>query len=206
MVILENVNSAPWIKADSKKPGCESIEYHLDKLGYSSVYIKCDTKEHYLPHTRQRGYMVCILRSAFKAGSQKLDDLVGSFGVKFQSLKRPASVPIESMLLDFDSPLLKTTAQVDTSGRKRSVVQWARCKLGHQDYSMRFGLGESHPITHWASNGSKRLPDFHQHTPSLTERTMDTLDKSHLRNILFKKIDDRYQKCVSPFLHLKPNC
>ncbi|PBP21728.1 Helicase-like transcription factor HLTF/DNA helicase RAD5, DEAD-box superfamily (ISS) [Diplocarpon rosae] len=198
MIILENVISAPWLKA-KKKRGTKNSENEpksildlMEELGYAVSFVKMDTKEYYLPHTRQRGYMVCILRSSYKAGD--LDEKTLNFKKFLEgNFKRPASVPIEAMLLDYDSPLLKLTSKEEDGQKKRASTSWEKCKLGHHDYSQKHGLGNKHPITNWMPNGAKVLPEHWQPTDGLTERVLDTVDLSHARNIKYKGIDDRYQ-------------
>ncbi|KAG4436407.1 hypothetical protein IFR05_008100 [Cadophora sp. M221] len=194
MVILENVIGAPWIHAKlRKKKGTKEvigIDEQFRLMGYEAVFIKLDTKDHYLPHTRQRGYMVCILRAAFNGSPAKLAKAAEGFLNLVNELKRPASVPMEAMMLPFDSPLLEVTAR-DDGGNKRAVMPWEKCKLGHQDYVLKHNLGTSHPITLWDANGFKVLPDYFKPTAGFTDRVLDSIDISHLRNIILKLIDDR---------------
>ncbi|CAL3967483.1 unnamed protein product [Diplocarpon coronariae] len=201
MIILENVISAPWLKAKKKRGSkkCEdepkSILDLMEELGYAISFVKMDTKEYYLPHTRQRGYMVCILRSSYKAGD--LDQQTLEFKKFLEvNFKRPASVPIEALLLDYDSPLLKLTSKDEVGYKKRASTSWEKCKLGHHDYSQKHALGNKHPITGWRPNGAKVLPDFWQPTDGLTERVLDTVDLSHARNVKYKGVDDRYQNRI----------
>ena len=62
IVIIENVFGAPWDK---------KVELFA-KLGYSADYLKLDTKDFYIPHTRQRGYLFAIKQSS--AGKRKTLD------------------------------------------------------------------------------------------------------------------------------------
>lgn len=50
LMILENVCGAPW---GHIKDAFKEIDYH-------AYHIKVDTKNYYLPQTRERGYMLCI--------------------------------------------------------------------------------------------------------------------------------------------------
>ncbi|KAH9223760.1 hypothetical protein DL95DRAFT_352610 [Leptodontidium sp. 2 PMI_412] len=204
MVILENVIGAPWIHAKVKKKSTKEvigIDEQFRQMGYEAVFMKLDTKDHYLPHTRQRGYMVCILRAAFKTGAVELANRAETFPDLVNTLKRPASVPMEAMMLPFDSPLLEVTAREDGSN-KRAVMPWEKCKLGHQEYVLSHNLGTHHPITLWDANGFKVLPDYFKPTAGFTDRVLDSIDISHLRNIVLKMIDDRY---YNRFLELSQN-
>ncbi|KAE8446023.1 hypothetical protein EG329_012662 [Mollisiaceae sp. DMI_Dod_QoI] len=63
LIILENVLGAPWLDAKipaSKrtKKGCEpqvGIDKHLEQVGYVTVFVRIDSKDYYVPHTRRRG-------------------------------------------------------------------------------------------------------------------------------------------------------
>ncbi|PVH80633.1 hypothetical protein DL98DRAFT_571725 [Cadophora sp. DSE1049] len=207
MVVLENVTSAPWVDAKiknrQKKKGCDPIiglDKHFQDLGYEVIFMKLDTKQHYLPHTRQRGYMLCILRDSFESVTA-LQKHAQSFLTLVNKLKRPASVPMEAMLLDFDSPLLCSTKR-DDGAKQRAAMPWAKCKLGHEQYVRAYGLGSRHPITGWRPDGYKVLPDYYSHNLSFTCRTTDFIDISHLRNISLKGLDDRL---YGRFLELSQN-
>ncbi|KAH7356500.1 hypothetical protein BKA65DRAFT_547896 [Rhexocercosporidium sp. MPI-PUGE-AT-0058] len=207
MVVLENVNSAPWL--DSKVDEGEKskwgekvigIDKHFEDLGYVVSYMKLDTKQFYVPHTRERCYMVCVLSNgpdhiiaSLKARAQSLPTLVNS-------LKRFASVPIQALMSDFDSPLLDLSAREEV--KPRAAVTWDACRLNHQKYVEVNRLGSRHPITHWDELGHKTLPDYYKRNLVLTDRTMDYIDISHLRNISLRGFDDRY---YSRFLDLSQN-
>ncbi|KAK3061597.1 hypothetical protein LTS18_005844, partial [Coniosporium uncinatum] len=55
ILILENVVGAPW----------QSMQKAYSKIDYELCFTKVDTRNYYLPHTRQRGYMVCVDRKQF---------------------------------------------------------------------------------------------------------------------------------------------
>jgi site-specific DNA-cytosine methylase len=66
-IILENVEGAPWLSwtglkrsVDIDKLTGQSIEAHMNEIGYRVVLLKANTRNYYLPQTRVRGYMVCI--------------------------------------------------------------------------------------------------------------------------------------------------
>jgi site-specific DNA-cytosine methylase len=50
LVILENVKGAPWQQASED----------WQSIGYAAMFMMVDTKDYYLPQTRERGYMICI--------------------------------------------------------------------------------------------------------------------------------------------------
>ena len=68
MVIQENVCGAPW----------EQMVNYYGKEGYSATFLRVDTKQHYVPHTRTRVYLLAIdmaapdRRAAMRQGRQGL--------------------------------------------------------------------------------------------------------------------------------------
>jgi len=198
LVVLENVMGAPWTDESlaaqkKKKKNQTSIAAHLDQIGYHSIHLKVDTKEYYLPHTRQRGYMVCIDRASMPADT-KWAAMEAACTSMIESLKRTATVPVEAMLFNSDDPRLHVLLDHDKKCDNK-VVKWDRCKIGHLDYCQVHGLGDRHPITNWKPDGSKEMPNFHKPLLGMTERVADSMDVAHKRN-LARGFDDRYYKSV----------
>ncbi|KAI2469441.1 hypothetical protein F4781DRAFT_431325 [Annulohypoxylon bovei var. microspora] len=59
VVILENVMGAPW---------AETEKVWFPFFGYSAFHVKLDTKDFYLPQTRNRGYLIALDNSVFADG------------------------------------------------------------------------------------------------------------------------------------------
>jgi len=63
LLIMENVSGAPWqhanLKNQAKNVGRRGIDKQMEEIGYAIAFLKLDTKDYYIPHTRVRGYMVC---------------------------------------------------------------------------------------------------------------------------------------------------
>lgn len=87
LVIIENVKKAPW---DAKL----SV---FNKMGYDATYTFLDTKEYYIPHTRQRGYLFAVRRS-----SGETKGVPDMWKTLMQQLKRPASAEMEEFMLPND--------------------------------------------------------------------------------------------------------
>jgi len=62
LLVLENVSGAPWLhkdlKSQAKNFGKKGIDKQLEEIGYAVGFLKLDTKDYYIPHTRVRGYMI----------------------------------------------------------------------------------------------------------------------------------------------------
>lgn len=226
IVILENVKGAPWIdekisekKRTSVKKGEKSerkgIDFHVGEAGYASRLITVDTKNFYLPHTRQRRYMICINKMQAYSGYCKnakvgpndeeidrfCDPKYGGLNIIFDHwqkvvklLGREASVRVDAMLLEEDDVRLTGLRDGENeNNRKRKAGAWAKCKNGHQEYRTALGLGGKHILTDWLDDTFK-LPDhFPNFSKGATQRVLDTLDIAHLRN-LFRGFDDRYYR------------
>lgn len=197
IIILENVVSAPWGR----------ISNYMAAIGYSCVHLVVDTKNYYIPHTRQRGYMMCIdMYKEVKEDkrSKKEKELIRSFKFaeymekfggkeiatyksRMEFFKRPASSSVEAFLLEEDDPRViagrgEMTKSNSSDGKKR-VVDWTRCQGRHEDYRFRMGLGARRYLTNWEDGGSctprdNWWPDWWK---SQVERIWDHMEMSYLR-------------------------
>jgi site-specific DNA-cytosine methylase len=202
LVVLENViGAAPWVPQYDKKTGKrifkmkngkeqdKSIQEFCEEAGYYTIFFKVDTKDYYLPQTRLRGYMVCVLKNViqtteWKTLKEKCVKMVKDF-------ERPASAPVEAFLFKSDDPALKVLHEEARSDRK--PVNWDKCTINHEEYRRDLGLGRNHMLTDWKTDGSSVLPDFHVRMSNGTERVLDSLDIAHGR-CLQRGFDDRYFK------------
>jgi len=200
ITILENVISAPWEdnkirrKEDSSDAPNQKhgIDWYMEQAGYLCKFMKMDTKDCYLPHTRVRGYMVCVKKTG-KVDTE-LVQLLNTWETLVQNMKRPCSVPVEWFLLRSDDPRLDVRTEENESGSSRKPTSWDKCKTGHDEYRVALGLGTKKTLTDWLSGGSFLLPDFWRTRKlGLVERVLDTLEIAHLRN-LSRGFDDRYYK------------
>ena len=130
MIILENVEGAPWkyIEAiwkndrkvakvefdvlrrgtDDTGSGLEDIWDEHD-LAYSAAWVKVDAKQYYIPHTRTRGYMICLDRRRFFS-RELADEAVKTWQIwqtYMKALQGKASVSVEAFLLLEDDPRLQ---------------------------------------------------------------------------------------------------
>ena len=210
MVVLENVSGAPWVHAKltgekEYKNGHKQfgIDYHLEEAGYVVIFVRVDSKDFLVPHTRQRGYMLALHRKSLPKSWCTLEDgrwvlkeeRIESFKDTFNGFKCPPSVPAEAFLFRSDDEHLSVLRCLDEL-IKQGCINWEKCRVGHDDYRHAEYLGLEHPITHWGSDGSRVLPDFHKPFLGMSERVLDSIDIAHLRN-LRRGIDDRYYRFVN---------
>lgn len=198
--ILENVQSAPWTEIqailanemgelETSSLKAFSGIWKADDKGYAAALARLDTKDYYIPQTRQRGYMVAIDRRQH----EDADNAVKFWVKKMTALKQPASSSAESFLSE-DVARLGEFKSSALPKKPRAVVDWDCCLARYQDYRSEKDLGSRRPLTQWVGGGSCTGPDHWDidWARTLVERMWDTLDVSHLRNAL-KGFDDCYK-------------
>ncbi|KAI5807569.1 hypothetical protein DFH27DRAFT_651071 [Peziza echinospora] len=165
IVILENVCNGPWPRMAEK----------FQAKGYSAHFERLDTKNYYIPHTRQRGYMFCL-------------DVRGSnvprmWGSAMKDLVRPANCSLEAFLLPGDDPRIHQARQNlikgdRTASKTGRTVDWTRCETRHQKMRLEERLGNKRPLTFWQEAGVCKLPDFAWGDWGLAqvERVLDLMD------------------------------
>ncbi|KAH0393460.1 hypothetical protein KCU89_g12389, partial [Aureobasidium melanogenum] len=186
MLVLENVYGAPWDKM--------LAEY--EEYDYVSAGVLVDSKNYYLPQTRQRGYMVCVDKNKLEACNIDPADFKESFYERMADFKRPVSSPFSSFILPNDDPLVTRASQsmarqslLDASLRE---VDWAKCEIRHINYRREKELGISRPVTNWQESGTLVLPENCNRLwfGKQVERVWDFVDMSQLRkanNVLGKE-------------------
>ncbi|KAK5743775.1 hypothetical protein LTR17_002397 [Elasticomyces elasticus] len=181
IVIFENVQSAPWDK--------QLMQYR--ELGYDCEGVCVDSKDYYIPHTRQRGYMVCFDVSGLK------DRSVG-LGKRWQDLmeqfKRPASSAVSAFLMPSDQVVLRNMGE-EASLRE---VNWAKCELRHMRFRQEERLGNGRPITQWQESGHMSVPETGVRSWYLkqVERVKDTIEALVLMYGRKFAYDPRYKTII----------
>jgi site-specific DNA-cytosine methylase len=174
MVILENV-----IKDEAWK----RFQKEFEKIGYSMHIEKVDSKEYYLPHTRQRKYMLCIDNKLFGASAVSY---VKQWGKLMQEFRRRASAPITSFLLASDDPRYLRMA-LGTVAKELILKNWEACRRRHENARAEKNLGPKRPYTTLLPDHSDRR--FLQNRP---QRDQEVLDIVYLRHAI-DNIDSLYK-------------
>ena len=96
-------------------------------LGYHCAYMRVDTKQFYIPHTRTRVYLVATRGKDAGLPRQILS--------KVREMERPASASLEAFLLPHDDPRV-TEARRRLAAKKGkssdTVTDWSKCEARHQ--------------------------------------------------------------------------
>lgn len=182
IVILENVLKAPWGR----------MELAWQEAGYATKVALLDSKDFYMPQTRQRGYMIGISREVAEECQLDADKAVNKWFGVMERLQRRASSPFTDFIFDDDDPQLRIqdqeAAAVQTIGRP---VSWEMCKKEVLFYRASNFLGPQRPFTNWENSGSCNVPDscFKHWFKKQVERIWDTIDINHLRSIAWRGYD-----------------
>jgi site-specific DNA-cytosine methylase len=125
MVILENVIGAPWK---------EKIKV-MEGLGYYAAWVKVDTKDYYIPHTRQRGYLFAVKKDSSLAGASPVSAKATKkwADTVLTTLKRPASGALDAFMLPNDDPrvLLGRVRMATSESADNKSTDWSKCETRH---------------------------------------------------------------------------
>ena len=195
LLILENIKSCPWEKVTKK----------WEKIGYTAYDVPVDSKDYYIPHTRQRGYMLCINRSPMRAtmgryaAEKWADNICLDWEILMWAFEKKASAPFTSFLLQPDDVRLDRSTQELTKAHADDPttreINWSKCQQRHLTYRQSHELGNRRPVTEWQENGPSNMVDFGNldWSRAQPERVKDTMDIAYLRNAREKQFDHDYK-------------
>ena len=178
IVILENVKNAPYDLM---------IECYRN-IGYEFGGVLLDSKNYYLPQTRQRGYL------AFFDKSKATTEGIGGAGKAWQELmskfRRSASSSVSEFMLPNDKIRAQQTSLDDNNSKE---YDWAACEIRHIQYRQEKRLGNARPLTFWSESGTMNVPEngFLSWYRKQPERVSDYMDISVLRKAT--EFDVRYK-------------
>ena len=200
VIILENVLNAPWDiirqiwQGEPNSAFEDTSRFWGEDRPYSARYVKLDSKLYYVPHTRLRGYMICIDQQKF-TDAEAVAKLWVSLMKEFQ---RPASSSVEDFLLHHDDTRTRQARKEmrSTHGTNKAPreVDWHLSRGRHSDYRLLHDLGNERPITRWVSGGSCSAPDhwLSHWLQAQPERIWDSVEISFLRNVV-RGFDSQYK-------------
>lgn len=188
VVLLENVCSAPWDK----------VVQYFGEINYDANYVRLDTKEFYIPHTRTRVYLY-----ATPMEGKKAEHLPEKWMETVKALRRPWSSSFEAFLLPADHPdihrarLDLAAAKYYNDGSQRKPTDWGRCESRHARARQEEELGNLRPLTAWKEAGVCKGLDWtwNDWLQAQTERVVDLLEISTLR-MAKEGIDSGFKACI----------
>jgi site-specific DNA-cytosine methylase len=146
IVILENVYGAPWDMYTRQI---------FPMLNYVSSDVKLDSKEFYLPQTRQRGYLIALDVKHF--GVEQATRIARDWNVQLAKSKRAPSAPVTAFLRPADDPST-VLARADMEVRGATNSEWALCSLRHADTRQRHGIRrDDNPFSKKAMRNDKLI-------------------------------------------------
>lgn len=147
------------------------------EIGYEVGGVLLDSKNYYLPQTRQRGYLVCFDKSkattAIEGAGKKWQNLMSDF-------RRNASSSVAEFMLPNDKVRAQQQLSLDDS---TSEDDWAACEIRHTQYRQEARLGNARPLTFWPESGTMNVPENGMLSwyCKQVERVRDYMDISLLR-------------------------
>lgn len=142
MVILENVkNTAAWKKLQSA----------FEQIGYHCVWTTCDSKDYYLPQTRQRGYMVCLNKAGFER--KNLDtsvfenvDWTNQWKELVKRFQYRASASVSDFLLTQNQLEALSIHPEKAGAGARVALSWENARGRHASVRQQYQLGAQSPM------------------------------------------------------------
>ena len=119
---MENVYGAPWDMYEDQI---------FPKIGYFARSMKLDSKEFYLPQTRQRGYLVAL--DAMSFGVAQANKITEEWAAQVSKCKRSPSVAVSAFLRPADDPVIIQARADMESKSSYNPAEWALCSLRHAD-------------------------------------------------------------------------
>ncbi|KAL1881427.1 hypothetical protein VTK73DRAFT_3945 [Phialemonium thermophilum] len=123
IVILENVDSAPWASMSN---------FWFPRAGYAAAFTKVNSRMYYMPQTRQRGYLVAV-HGKFFGGTPKAENAVQSIIAVLKGMERQASAPVTDFLLRPDDPrTVAARADLESRNTRDKESNWGFSQVRHQ--------------------------------------------------------------------------
>ena len=187
MIVLENVKAAKW----------EEIKKMWTKIDYELNTVSGDTKDYYIPHTRNRTFALAIDMKLARQMNMNVNEILVDWKATFESLKRRASSPYSDFLYKSDDrqfQLLMNDLDRSIKPTKRKA-SWFKSRKRHITVKALCQLGHLRKVTHWRDNGSCQPLEYDRRfwLGNQVERIWDTLEVNHLRCIVSNEFDSHFK-------------
>lgn len=137
MLIMENVEGADWAAYEN---------FWLPGVGYVALDIRVDSKDYYIPQTRNRRLLIAFDFEFYgDAATAAAQACIG----RIKALRRRASSPVDDFLLPDEDPRV-VMARVDKEGgllRIRLGSSWDYSLTRHELMRMRLRIPRGHPLS-----------------------------------------------------------
>jgi site-specific DNA-cytosine methylase len=187
MVLLENVKGAPWMK------GQKNITKIWRRVGYDVAVVWVDTKDYYIPQTRQRGYLLGFHQKRAEAQGFDTKTALTRWVHYFRALSSRASASYTEFINNNDSLENEITRRRSETAAvaSKKEIDWALCKQRYYALRNSNNYGQLRPFTRWDANGSSTCFDFvwQRWMRMQRDRVLDTLDIAYLRYLVDRDYD-----------------
>ncbi len=137
LILLENVEGAPWAKVREK----------WSSVGYETVHVKLDTINYYLPQTRSRGYLFGIHIQQAEAADVDIQIALETWVEEMSRFQRRASSPYIDFALSEEDPRLLVARNKSEDGiGKQSSISWVACRKSSCEISRERGARNWHTV------------------------------------------------------------
>ncbi|KAI2620365.1 hypothetical protein GGS26DRAFT_601735 [Hypomontagnella submonticulosa] len=199
IVILENVSGAPWALIEA---------VWFPHAGYTAKHVELDTKNYYVPQTRQRGYLIAFNNSLF--GIDNVGKIIRLWVQKLKEHERRASAPVNSWLLPPADELTERARQDDSEKSLNNTtreVGWDRSGALHGRFRHATNIGLGKEMTQW----DRKDPKVYDRMDRLImliqpKRVLDCIEINQLRalkgvdlegNIVYVPYDAKFKNRVT---------
>ncbi|SPO06612.1 uncharacterized protein DNG_09302 [Cephalotrichum gorgonifer] len=184
LVVLENVNAAPW----------ETIAgQYFPMAGYHAVHISVDSKEYGVPQTRQRGY--CVAADSLHYGDFSAV-IVKEWARIVRAIAPRTQIPLQNLLLrPGDREVREMEIPIERGGCREPSAKATMCKMRHKDAREMFNIPDLNPMSGVDDRGVCRPDDriFGSWLQRQGTRVCDLLDISWMRILNQLNFDARYK-------------
>lgn len=184
LVVLENVNTAPWrnIAGD-----------YFPMAQYHATYVSVDSKDYGVPQTRQRGY--CVAADFLHYG-EHAKDIVEEWAKIVVAIAPRTQIPLEKLLLrPGDRAVREMEIPIERGSCREPSAKATMCNMRHKDARELFCLPELNPITGIDARGTCKPDDriFGGWIQKQGPRVCDLLDISFMRVLNHHAFDLRFK-------------
>ena len=186
IVLLENVNSAPWDNIAND---------YFPMAQYCAVHVSVDSREYGVPQTRQRGY--CIAADWTYYGD-RASAIAKEWAKIIRAIAPNAQIPLENLLLrPNDRAVREMEIPIERGTHREPSAKATMCKMRHRDARATHALPDLNPVTGVDERGTCRPDDrmFGGWIQKQGGRVCDLLDIACLRTITTPHLmfDARYK-------------
>lgn len=184
LVVLENVNTAPWNNI---------ADQYLPMAQYYARYMSVDSKDFGVPQTRLRGYCVAADWTHYGDDARKI---VEEWAKIVQAIAPRTQIPLEKLLLHpGDRAVREMEIPIERGSCREPSAKATMCNMRHRDARELFFLPNLNPMTGLDERGTCKPDDriFGGWIQKQGGRVCDLLDISWLRILYQLNFDARFK-------------